>query len=201
MPIRFYLLPVDEPQRADGGQYQVPKYVTVPRDPRGDQLLAGVPYEYILFGLEPTMLIALDVTAAQHTTLTANSDVTTVPVNIDNTLGANLATVQAALEALHIPADALAAGTTYRQVLRGIIGIFRVAQRFHNQANTQIFPAGITLSTPLSDLSQAVRTKLQQAATDLGYDYSGLTLASTLRDVLKALANQAAPATVLGVAI
>jgi hypothetical protein len=202
MAIRFYLIPIDEVARDSGGTYRLPKYVTTPRDPRGDQLLGvTVDRQFMDFGLEPTALIALNVTAGQHTTLVAQSDVVAVPVNLDATLGANLATVQAALESLHIPADSLVAGATYRQVVRAVVGIFLLAQRFSATANTRLFPASVVLTTTLGDLSANVRGQLQSAAEALGYSYAGLTLSSTLRDMLKAIGNQQSPLAMLGVAI
>lgn len=200
MPIRFYLLPIEEFQDADL-TFRLPKYVTMPRDPRGPQSIPVPPqWQYMDFGLEPTFLAALNLTAGQHATLTANADVTTVPANLDNNVGGQLGNVQAALESLHIPADAVVAGTTYRQILRGIIGIFLVAQQFHSRSG-RLFPAGIDLTTTLGDLSLVVRTKLKDAAEFLGYDYAGLTLTSTLRDVLKTIANQQMPIDFLGITI
>lgn len=200
MPLRYYLVPISA--GTSGPQpSRKPEYFAGTVD--GGPALVTVDYEMLDFGLEPTGLVAANVTAQQHTTLAAQSDVTAIPVNIDNALGANLATVQAALESLHIPADALVSTNTYRQVLRATIAIFEVAARFNGLlgANGRLFPAGITLATTLGDLSQNVRNTLQSAAEALGYDYSGLTLQSTLRDVLKLIAQQAKPYTMLGVQI
>jgi hypothetical protein len=195
MPIRLCLIPIEgDPNRG-------PKYFAWRNDPDPPALFDGVDWAMMDFGLEPTALLAASMTAGQVSTLAGLSDVTMIPVNLDNTLSGNLATVQAALESLHIPADALTAGTTYRQVVRGIIAIFAVAQRFHGRHNGQLFPAGITLSTTLGDLSQVVRNELKASAEELGYDYSGLTLTSSLRDVLKKLATQQAPGELLGLAI
>lgn len=208
MAIRYYLIPIFEQFDGTGIvlQFRTPKYLPTKGTPftpliTNDQNLPQF-WEMRDFGLEPTALVAINVTPAQHTLLAAQSDIVVIPTNIDNNVGAaNLATVQAALENLHIPGDAVVAGTTYRQIIRGVTAIFAVAQRFDGMAGGRLFPVGVTLSTQLSDLSANIRQKLQQAATDLGYDYGGLTLTSTLRDVLKTLANQTAPQTMLGVAI
>jgi hypothetical protein len=200
VPVRFYLLPVEEIPRDGGGQFRIPKYITVARDPRGPQLLT-VRFEFSDFGLEPTCLMALDVTNAEHTLLVANADVTAFPLNLDNNVGGQLGNVQAALESLHLSADAVTSGTSYRQVLRGVVGIFGVARRFAGPDDKRLFPVGVTLSTTLGDFSLSVRTKLREAAETLGYNYSSLTLSSTLRDVLKAIANQSTPGSMLGVTI
>lgn len=205
MAVRFYLLPIEEVVKDAqlGTTTRGPKYFAWRFDPDPPALLDGVSYEMRDYGLEPTALLAADVTNAQHQLLIANADVTAVPANLDNTLGANRATVQAALESLHIPADALTNATTYRQVLRGVMAIFALAQRFNGRVGNsgRLFPVGITLATTLGDLSQSVRNQLQSAAEELGYDYSGLTLQSTLRDVLKQIANQQSPSTMLGVTV
>lgn len=198
---------------ANGILYRGPKYFECRAFREGGGTAPLIPndvvpkYEPRDFGLEPTFLLCADLTAGQIASLQALSDVTMVPANIDNQLGANLATVQAALESLHIPADMLVAANTYRLVLRGVIAIFDVAQRFetlHAVSPTvggRIFPAGITLSTTLGELSFSVRTQLKTAAEELGVDYSGLTLASTLRDVLKTVATSARNISMLGVPV
>lgn len=205
MTVRLYLVPVET--SADG-LARGPKYFRWGRDPDPPALMSGVSWSMMPFGFEPTALLAADLTAGQVTTMGGLSDVTKIPSNLDNTLGANLATVQAALEALKIPADMLSSGNTYRQVVRGVIAIFSVAQRFKklrnlppSDAGSRLFPAGITFDTTLGDLSQNVRQDLQQAANDLGYDYTGLTLTSSLREVLKKLAAQTAPVEMLGMGI
>lgn len=153
------------------------------------------------FGAEPTALLAADVSAAQVTTIQGLPDVMLIPANLDLQLGANLATVQGELEALNVPADNIPATWTYRQVLRAVIAIYLVAQRFNGLRRAQLFGGGITLTTTLGDLSVAVRQSLQDAASQLGYDYSGLSLASSLREVLKKLASQPSNVQLMGVAI
>lgn len=194
MAIRYYLVPLESAPRVRG-----PKYFAYWGDPDPPALITNVKWAMIPFGSEPTALLAADLSPAQITTMAGLSDVTVIPANLDNQLGANLATVQAELEALNLPADAVVATNTYRQVLRGVLAIFLVTQRFYSLRGNQpgvgrLFPVGITLATTLGDLSAPVRDDLAAAAGDLGYDYTGLTLASTLRQVLKNLASQ--PATV-----
>lgn len=203
MPVRLYLVPIEF---SLDGKTRGPKYFPFTGDPDAPALIQGAPRAMMPFGLEPTALLAADLSAAQVTTMAGLTDVTVIPANLDNQLGANLATVQAELEALNIPADMLNTGNTYRQVLRGVIAIFSVTQNFYAIRGTQpeggrLFPAGITLATTLGSLSVAVRQDLQAAASALGYDYTGLTLASTIRDVLKKLASQPVPFDLLGVSV
>lgn len=204
MSVRFYLVPLEF---SLDGRRRGSKYFPFLGDPDPPALMsATIPYALQPFGAEPTALLAADVDAAQHTTLAGLADVTVIPQNLDSQLGANLATVQAQLEALNIPANAVTATNTYRQVLRGVIAIFSVSQRFYSirgtsPAGSRLFPPGITFATTLGDLSVDVRSDLQTAATQLGYDYSGLTLTSTLRQVLNKLASQPAPFTLLEVTV
>lgn len=200
MTIRFYLVPVESAARVRG-----PKYFDYAGDPDPPALMVGVNYAMIPFGSEPTALLAADLSPSQITTMAGLADVTVIPANLDNQLGANLATVQSELEALNLPADMITASNTYRQVLRGVLAIFTVAQRFKairgNLTNGRLFPAGITLATTLGSLSASVRQDLQTAANNLGYDYAGLDASSTLRDVLKKLASQSAAVNLLDVVI
>lgn len=202
MAFRVYLLPIEESVLPNGKTLRGPKYFSYKGDPDPPALLDGILWDWYDFGLEPTGLLAVDLTAAQHALLAGQPDVTAIPANLDNTLGANLATVQAALESLHIPADGLVAGATYRQVIRGTVAIFQVAAIFNvRTGGGRLFPAGITLATQLSDLSAGVRAQLQVAAEQYDIDYAGLTLASTLRDVLKKIATRQTPVSLLGATI
>lgn len=201
MTVRHYLIPVESTATSRG-----PKYFAYRADPDPPALIQGVAWAWIPFGSEPTGLIAADVDTAQHATLAGLPDVTTIPANLDLQVGANLATVQASLEALNIPADTLTANNTYRQVLRGTIAIFKVSQRFRSirgqvAGNGRLFPPGVTMATTLGALSDQVRQDLSQAVGELGYNQDGLTLASTLRDVLKKLASQPSPESLLDVPI
>jgi hypothetical protein len=207
--IRFALCPL-ETVSLGGINYIGPKYFQWPFDPDPPALIPNdvVPKWWkIDYGLEPTTLIAANMDAAQITTLQGLSDVTLVPANMDNQIGANLAVVQAALEAKNIPADLIVATNTYRQVLRGVLAIFYVAQLFNGKEATspgvggRIFPAGITFNTTLGELSLRVRDMLRDAAMARGIDYSGLTLTSTLREVLRLVASQPVSRTLFGLTI
>jgi hypothetical protein len=147
------------------------------------------------YGQEPTCVLAADVSTAQHSSLSANADVTVIPANLDLQVGANLATVQANLEALNIPSDMVTPATSYRQILRGVIAVFSIS------ASTPLFGPGVTLDTTLGALLPAVRAQLKAAAESAGYDYTGLTLASTIRDALKRALARDQQRTMLGVAI
>lgn len=182
MAIRFYILPIETIDNGRG-----PKYLKWRLAPAG----LNVRWAAMDFGLEPVMLVWADVTGGQHTALSANADVISIPANIDNNITAGaLNNVKAALEGLNIPAGWVTTGHTYRQVLRIVAGLFQFAQRFHGLHGERLFGGGFTMETQFQDLPQAVRTKLIAAAESHDYDTSALSGASTVRQILKFLADQ-----------
>ena len=193
MAVRIYIVP-----RVGSGtatDLWRPKYIV---DGIGTNLLSG-PSAHVGYGLEPVYLVAADVTNAEHTALAANSDVTAVPANLDATLGANLATVQAKLEAFGIPSGWVTGAMTYRTVVKWVIRLFFISQRLNGMSNVGLLPQGVTLDSTISDLTQTQRDKLSAAAESLGADTSGVTGATTIRAALKALADQLpSPAQILG---
>ena len=152
--------------------------------------LAGVTWSAMPFGKEPFFLVVADHTPEQHTAVAANSDVIILPANIDNTVGANRTAVVNALELINIPAGWVATGMTYRQVLKIVSAIFQFAQRLHGHANLRIYESGITMATQFSSLPASIRTKLIEAAQSMNFDTSALSGASTVRQILKAMADQ-----------
>jgi hypothetical protein len=203
MATRFFLVPAENGKTPPfGGISLGPKYVkwTQDLDPL-NAIIVDDPIAYVGYGLQPVFLIAADVTAAQLTALQALADVTVIPANLDSIVGAaNLATVKAKIEALGIPADQVTAQTDYRHIVRGITAIFALSQAFQRTGG-DLLPLGLSLDTPLGNLSQDFLTKLQAASDELGYDRSGITLTSTIRQLLNKLASQQTPQNILGVDI
>jgi hypothetical protein len=202
MTVHIYLMSYTLLTDANGNKNYGPKYLPR-RFPNPDMLagLEGLEGRNMRYGDELVGLVALDVTPAQHTILTGPADVTAIPLNLDNQLGANVATVQTNLETLKIPAENLQASFTFRQVVRAVAFIFEVVQILRGKGLGLLFGPGVTLATTLGALPQAVRDGLQEAAISKGVDYSGLTGASTLRQALRTVANNAVPFTFLGVEI
>ena len=181
MALRIYLLPM-----VDTGTVGHPRLV-----PKYDQTdLAGLERSLLVYGAEMACLAAVDVTPEQHAVLVAEPDVLGLPANLDQAIGAQLQVVQNALGALNIPDQWVQDTHTYRQVLRVVATIFLVLSRFQQFQLARLFASGITLATRFNQLPVAVRTALQDTATDLGLDTSGITGTMTLRQILKALADQ-----------
>src|SRR5678809_1332037 len=85
---------------------------------------AGVRASWLFYGKEGVAIWGGDVTPAQHTTIAANSPITVVPADLSSTVGAGLATVQAALASWIIPSAWVTSGMTYNEVVRGVCAIF-----------------------------------------------------------------------------
>ena len=145
------------------------------------------------YGFQPVMLVALDASDAEDAALQLNADVTRVPDNLDQQVGAvALSIIQNALETRHLPAGWVTAGITYREVLRTIGGFFAFLQRYSTVANSTalVFGGSVNLDTRVNQLPVAVRNNLSATATSLGLNASGITGTTILRTVLKNIADQ-----------
>ena len=189
MTVRVYVLPMDE-TLIGASTYRAPKYI----GGRNNPPLAGlenISYACMPYGMQPVCLLIADVTVAQHNLLTANSDVLAAPQNIDNNLNAGaVTTVKNLLESLHIPAGWVTTSHTYRQVLRLVGWLFQFMQRVHGIFPEKLFAAPNTLATTYGELSPGMQSALLQAAQSFAFDTSGLQSSTTLRVILKNLADQ-----------
>lgn len=152
------------------------------------------------YGSENVMLVDAQVTSAQRTTLSAQVDVLTVPASLDSLVsGAALPTVQSKLEAMGLPGNWITTAMTYRQAVRTVMKVIQFAQRFNGLFPTdRIFASGITLDTQWNQLTQAQKDRLRTAADTFGLDYSSVTNAMTLRQILRLLGDQIPTLTVGG---
>lgn len=148
-------------------------------------------WQAIDYGKEAWMLVAADVTPAEHNAITANSDATAIPANLDQQIGAALATVQSKLELANLPADWVTSAMTYRTLLKWTIRILLLMQRFcgFDEAAARFF-ATVTLDSTVGDLTAAVRQRLNTVAQSFGLDTSSITLATTIRAALRILGQQ-----------
>jgi hypothetical protein len=151
-----------------------------------------VGYSSSRYGSEPIRLVVADLSAAQITTLQGFSDVTLIPANLDATLTAGqVTTTQTALEAANIPAGWVTTALTWRQVLRTVLGMFTLLQRFKGiHGPVRLFGGAITMNSQINDISQPARGNFTTAATSLGYSTAGITGTTTIRSALKTLADQ-----------
>lgn len=196
MAVRFFLVPkvgigtVPDPFR--------PKYVN-PGDLGAGWNLQGR-WSAMDYGFEQAFLLKADLTATEATTLSAQTDVLAVPANLDAQVsGAALPTIQSKLEALNLPGNWITTALTYRQALKTVRRVISFMQRYQGLFPAdRVFDAGITLDTRLNQLTQAQRQRLQDVATSLGLDTSGVTTTMTIRQALRQMADQLPDITVGG---
>ena len=194
MAFRLYLIPIIG--AGVKGDARRPKYL-------GDGTIAS-PWSGMDYGLDRWMVVGADLSVADDSTLAGQPDVLALPVNLALQLTApQVTTMQAALEAINLPAGWVDTTFTWQQVVRIVLGVLSFMQRFAALSGASLFPTGVTLATTVGGLAVSARTNLLQAAMELGLDTSGVTGSSTLRQVLKNVGTQlqARPYTIGGVQI
>ncbi len=187
MAVRFYLVPKifgTEPMRSYRPAY-ISGFIQV--------------WDAMTMGKEDVYLVGADVTPAEHTTISGNADVIAIPLNLDATLNAGAVTAaQNWMEARSLPSEWITTSHTSRDVLRVIGKICTLMQRFNGRQRRKFFESGVTLDSQLSDLTQAQRNALLDAATSLGLDTSGATGSTTIRQALRNLCQQLPSFTLAG---
>jgi hypothetical protein len=115
------------------------------------------------YGFVPSMLIvARNISQAQHDALILNADVYAFPDNLDQSIPPN--TLNAFFEGINLPTDWLTSSTTYRELLRYTIGMFQFNQRYSGIAANEtgqarsIFDNGRTLDSSWNSLSAQEKT-------------------------------------------
>jgi len=131
-------------------------------------------------------IVWADTTAAQNSTIGANSDATVVPP-LDNTIA--LTATQNALEALNIPAQWLTASMTYRGVLRIVVGIAQLLQRLHGLGTPVVLSQSV-LNVTFGSLSAQNQSNITTAIASLGLDGSAIVSTTTVRQILHDIGQQ-----------
>ncbi len=180
---RFYLMPVTGTGSSHLDPIR-PKYANTD--------IAGLSWGMLPYGEENLALVHVrDIPIAIHTALAAELDVIAIPQDIDATVGAGaLTTVRNALENRNIPGQWVGSGSTYREVLRLIARTMLCFQRLQGLRLARLFQSGVTLDTQFNQLPAGVRTNLIAMADSMNLDRSSLSGTSTIRTMLKALADQ-----------
>ena len=182
MTVRFYIIPIDEQ-----GIHRGPKYI------KWRFNLAGLDVEWqaIDYGLIPAMLVAADVTTAQHTQLVSEPDVVAAPENIDQNISdIAIPDVVTVLEQLRIPAGWVDNTFNYRQILRMVGSLFQFAQRHHITHDEPLIDNTAQLDLRWNQIPLSRRDRIKATADSLGYDYSWVTNTMLIRQILKGLADQ-----------
>ena len=132
-------------------------------------------------------LVFADVTPAQHTSISSNSDVISFPANLNNQVGINLTVTKTALNNLGFPAKKLLATHTWKQVIKGLIN-HSESLKVLNADNIRDFVAN-NLNTLLVDLPQNVKDKVTNYLAKHNISVT-LTASMTVEDLLQALADK-----------
>lgn len=181
MAIRYYIVPVVGKgfNRETGRK---PKYL-------GE--IGGLKQRTLYYGHLPVVLLRADVTQVLHDSVSANSDVISFPLNIDNQVGAALTTVKTKMTAAQIPNDWVLATMTYRQILRRLEYFFQFVTRYQGRLAHELITTLWDNDTTIADMTAATLEDVQGAATSLGLtDFSGITTSSTLGEAMVTLAKR-----------
>ncbi len=111
------------------------------------------------------------------------------PFPADGSLGSPItdkATIDDFFEGFNIPTDWLTPSTTYTELLRALVHIALILQRFFGIAGYELFTGGVTLNTRFRQMPAGSQTALQQAANELYGAPVPININAQLRQLLKA---------------
>lgn len=175
-----------------------PKYFAAPGQTAAPGL-EGVNFVGSPYGREDVMVVAVNVTPAQHTVLADETDVLALPPDVTQNISAlALTTVQNALENLKLPAQWVTTANTYQEVLHAVLAIFQFAQKFNEFTGLSPFAGNVTLDTTYGQLGQTAKQGLQDTAAWFHLDTSGITGSTKIRTILKSIADQMPPISIGG---
>jgi hypothetical protein len=192
MAFRLYIVPVvgigtkDDPRR--------PKYFNSDAAGAGRTgiITAGSVWSAIDYGFEPWMVVGADLSTSDDNLVVGEADAFAVPFDLSvNLTSGQVTNVQNKLEAINVPAGWVDTSLTWVSVLRVVLGMFLLMQRYSGIHGTNgIFTGGVALSTTIAQLPAQVRADFQTAAQSFGLDTSSIVGGTTLRQALKILADQ-----------
>jgi hypothetical protein len=189
MPFRLYIVPVI----GTGAKF----------DPRRAKYFADgtvsptAIWSSIDYGFEPWMIVGGDLSTSDDNLVVGKVDAFALPFDLSPTLTAGQVTnVQTKLESINVPAGWVNTSLTWLTVVRTTLGMFSFLQRYgviYTEANgvvaPSLFTGGVTLSTTFGSLPQAVQNAIISAAQSFNISTAGLTASTTMRVILKALAD------------
>lgn len=187
MAARLYIVPVI----GDGskGAPRAPKYFS--------DGTVSASWSAMDYGFEPWMIVGADLSPADDSTIVGKPDGFALPFDLTTNLTVGqVANVQSKLEAINVPAGWVNTGLTWSQVVKTVTGVFAFFQRFgavyakqNGTPPPSAFSGGVTLDSAFSSLPLAARTALTTTAQSFSIDTSSLSGASTIRNILKTMAD------------
>jgi len=189
MTWRIYIVPITHIDLGPGREFAAPKYF-FGRLIAGLAGLEGVSWAWERYVWEDHGIVAADVTDPQHALVSAQADVIAIP-DLDSTIANATARnrVRNYLEAGNIPGTWVNTGMAYRAVVRTVLNVFRFHGRYVSKGG-RISTAGFSLATTWSQIPAAAQDRVRATADEFGLDYSAVTGTTTLRQLLKSMADQ-----------
>lgn len=188
MASRFYIVPVIG--AGTHGDPRRPKYFA---DGTVTSTWSGMDY-----GFQPWMIVNSDLSASDDNLVVGQADAFAIPFDLAPTLNAGQVTaVKSKLEAINVPAGWVTTSLTWLLVLRTVLSMFSFFQRFvatyaadNNGVILNVFSGGVTLDSTFGSISLAVRNALTKTAQSFNLDTSGIASGTTMRVILKNVADQ-----------
>jgi hypothetical protein len=139
------------------------------------------------YGRQDIWLVrVMNISPQDWASLAAKPDVYVLPpdASLDNVI-TDKAVIEAFFESFKIPAAWIEAGTTYRELLKAVVNMCRITQRFFGIAGYELFTGGVTLETTFSELSAQSQSALQQTVNELAGEDVPINPSAKMRLLLK----------------
>jgi hypothetical protein len=177
MAFRIYILPMITviDAMAPNGSVRRPAYTD------------NLKFSAVDYGSENVCVCLLhDLTQEQHDSIVSKQDVMSLPQNIDqNMTSGAVNAAQSFLEGLNIPANWINTNRTFRDVVKIIVGLFQLNQKWSGLTNgSSPFKEGLNLETKFVDMTTNVRSRLLLCFDELNIDRTMLTVQNNIREIL-----------------
>ncbi len=183
---KFYLIPIEIVSQGAGQEARGPKYFAWRFDP--DPPGINCRWNMMDYGLTPyAMLLAHDITQADHDALMLNPDVYAFPDTLDAPVSDPA--IDTFFEAIYLPTDWLTPATTYRELLRQVAGMMQFNQRYSGISGGHSIFEAATLQTRLNQMTAQERTWFLATVQSFGYDRALVPLNARLRQLVKSAGN------------
>lgn len=180
MTLRYYALPIIRTTDAHGREYRNPKYLPD----------LGLNFGMVPMGNIDWCVAVADVTTQQHNSISANSDVMSVPANIESSMNAGAVTTARTFLAAHdIPGAWIATGMTYHYVLKILCAFFLYLTRVRGILGYNVVLVAGWPTIQIQNVSADIRNAMIQASASFNYDYSWVVPTTTLGQIMKSMAD------------
>lgn len=184
MSFRLYVVPVDSHVSPLGGIARQARYVD-------DGSMPTVHGPVMTFGTQPWAVFGGDLSVSDDNTLVGLADVLALPFDLSTFLSSGqVGAVKTFLEAANIPAGWVTTAFRWLEVTRILLGMLTFQQRLEAVSQGLVlFAGGVTLATTFGSLPTPMQDAMIATAQGYGFSTAGLTGGTTLRVILKTLAD------------